>query len=113
MAMIYRRLFCLGCLLVASSGCLASRLNKDSVEQAITVGDLEQQEVLDNVAMFVYDCNSMPYFSYPNQGSAVVSDQEERRRDAVVGPNRRQWNLADRSKDCRWGAERNNGHDYE
>ena len=32
--------------------------------------------MLDNLAMFVYDCNAMPYFLYPNQGSTIVTDQE-------------------------------------
>ena len=55
---------------------MATRLQNNSDDAAITVGSLEQQQVLDNLAMFVYNPNSLPYFSYPNQGSAIVSDQE-------------------------------------
>jgi len=74
--MTYRHLVCLGCLLVASGGCMATRLQNNSDDAAVTVGSLQQQQVLDNLAMFVYDPNSLPYFSYPNQGTAIVSDQE-------------------------------------
>jgi hypothetical protein len=52
--------------LLAASGCTATQLRKDSVQQAQAVHDMEEQQVLDNLAMFVYDCNSLPYFSFPN-----------------------------------------------
>ena len=52
-----------------------SSCGKNSVSQAAAVHDLQQQQVLDNLAMFVYDYNSMPYFSYPNQSGAQVTDQ--------------------------------------
>lgn len=74
--MFDRRLLPLAYLLLACSGCTTTRLRSNSDDTAVTVGDLEQQQVLDNLARFVYDCNSMPYFSFPNQGSAIVSDQE-------------------------------------
>ncbi|HTQ37408.1 MAG TPA: hypothetical protein VMJ32_00160 [Pirellulales bacterium] len=57
------------------AGCTHVQLRKNSVREATTVGDLQLQEVMDNLAMFVYDYNSMPYFSYPNQGVASVTDQ--------------------------------------
>ncbi|HQU46575.1 MAG TPA: hypothetical protein PK867_27460, partial [Pirellulales bacterium] len=40
----------------------------------MTVGDIHQQQVLDNLAMFVYNPNSLPTFSYPNQSSSNVTD---------------------------------------
>ncbi len=61
--------------MLATTGCTHLQLEKDSVNQAYTVGDLEQQQVLNNLAMFVYNYNSLPYFSYPNQGATVVTDQ--------------------------------------
>ena len=57
------------------SGCTHVQLRKNSVNQAGAVHDLQQQQVLDNLAMFVYDYNSMPYFSYANQSGAQVTDQ--------------------------------------
>ena len=63
------------CLLGVTAGCTHIQLRKNATNQAISVGELQQQQVLDNLAMFVHDYNSMPYFSYPNQGAAVVIDQ--------------------------------------
>ena len=74
-AMMTRRCLVLGCVLWAASGCTHVQLQKNSVRQAATVHDLQQQQVLDNLAMFVYDYNSMPYFSYANQSGAQVTDQ--------------------------------------
>ena len=36
---------------------------------------MQQQQVLDNLAMFVCDYNAMPHFSYANQSGAQVTDQ--------------------------------------
>lgn len=63
------------CLLGLISGCTHLQLQKDSIHEAATVGDLQVQEVMDNLAMFVYDFNSTPFFSYPVAGTAIVTDQ--------------------------------------
>ena len=70
-----RHCLIIGCILWAASGCTHVQLRKNSVNQAGAVHDLQQQQVLDNLAMFVYDYNSMPYFSYANQSGAQVTDQ--------------------------------------
>jgi hypothetical protein len=62
-------------LLVLLAGCTHIQLRKNATNEAMSVGDLQQQQVLNNLAMFVHDYNSMPYFSYPNQGTAIVTDQ--------------------------------------
>ncbi len=62
-------------MLATSSGCTALALQKNSVMQAEAVGDFERQQVLNNLAMFVYNNNSMPYFSFPNQSGSTVTDQ--------------------------------------
>lgn len=68
--------FCIGlCALALATGCTHEQLRRDSVNEAMTVGDLQTQQVLNNLAMFVYDYNSMPYFAYPNQGAAIITDQ--------------------------------------
>jgi hypothetical protein len=64
-----------GLLSIACSGCAATRLRCASAEQASAVGEFQQQQVLDNLAMFVLDYNSMPYFSYANQSADSVTDQ--------------------------------------
>ena len=56
-------------------GCTHMQLRKNSVHEAEAVGDMQVQQVVDNLAMFVHDYNSMPYFSYVVQGSATVTDQ--------------------------------------
>lgn len=61
-------------LLAAIAGCTHVQLRKNTVRQALTVGDIHQQQVLNNLAMFVYDPNSLPTFSYPNQSSSNVTD---------------------------------------
>lgn len=61
-------------LLAAIGGCTHVQLRRNTVRQALTVGDIHQQQVLDNLAMFVYDPASLPTFSYPNQSSSNVTD---------------------------------------
>lgn len=61
-------------LLVGVSGCMNTQLRKHTVRQALTVGDIQTQQVLNNLAMFVYNPNSLPSFSYPNQSSSNISD---------------------------------------
>jgi hypothetical protein len=70
----FRFILCL-CMLVVLAGCTHVQLRNDAVNEATTVGDLQTQQVLNNLAMFVYNYNSMPYFAYPNQGAAIVTDQ--------------------------------------
>jgi hypothetical protein len=62
-------------VLLAAGGCTHAQLRWNSVHQAEALSDMEQQEVLDNLAMFVYEYNSMPYFSFPNQSGSQVTDQ--------------------------------------
>jgi hypothetical protein len=56
------------------AGCTDVQLRKNTERQAWTVGEIQQQQVLDNLAMFVYDPNSLPSFSYPNQSGSNVTD---------------------------------------
>jgi hypothetical protein len=60
--------------LVLASGCTSAELRKDSISQLSTVHDLQQQQVLDNLAMFVCNRNSYPYFSTIGAGSCTVTD---------------------------------------
>ncbi len=65
-------LFLLGAMFFA--GCTHTQLRKNTVNQSWTVGAIQQQQVLDNLAMFVCDHNSFPSFCYPNQGGSTVTD---------------------------------------
>ncbi|MGO8688231.1 MAG: hypothetical protein ACLQLG_01235 [Thermoguttaceae bacterium] len=63
------------CVLFAASGCAHVQLRNSSASDAQSAGDMITQQVVDNLARFACDPNSMPYFSYPNQGSTIITDQ--------------------------------------
>jgi hypothetical protein len=65
-------------LVCALAGCahLNEKLTNNSVTQATMVNEMQQQQVLQNLAMFVCDYNAMPFFSFPNQSGAQVIDQD-------------------------------------
>jgi hypothetical protein len=69
--------FC-GCFIILASlsGCAHVQLRHNAVNQAAAVGEFEQQEVMDNLAMFVNNINSFPHFSFPNQTATSVTDQD-------------------------------------
>jgi hypothetical protein len=69
------RLWLLGCLVAASCGCTHIQLRNNVVNQSWTVSDFHRQQVLNNLALFAFDNNALPYFSFPNQSSAFVTDQ--------------------------------------
>lgn len=61
-----------GVLALGLAGCAHMQLRRNTINQARTVTDIHQQQVLNNLAMFVYNPNSMPSFSYPTQGTNQV-----------------------------------------
>ena len=61
-------------LTVACAGCTHVQLRKNTVRQADTLSDIYEQQVLDNLAMFVYDYNSLPHFAFPTQGLTQRTD---------------------------------------
>ncbi|OWK45065.1 hypothetical protein [Fimbriiglobus ruber] len=64
------------CLLATglASGCQTAQLRQGSINQAASYGDLQEQQVLDNLAKFAYDINSFPSFAYSAQGTNQVQD---------------------------------------
>jgi hypothetical protein len=60
--------------LTLCSGCAYIPLRRNTINQARTVADIHQQQVLNNLAMFVYNPNSMPCFAYPTQGTNQVTN---------------------------------------
>ena len=50
---------------LAGTGCTHVQLRKNTVNQADTLSEIYQQQVLDNLAMFVYDYYSLPHFAIP------------------------------------------------
>jgi len=63
------------CLLATlATGCTSAQLRRDTVNQMETVHELQQQQVLDNLAMFVHNRGSLPYFSVVAQGTCSLAD---------------------------------------
>jgi hypothetical protein len=56
------------------SGCTHLQLRRSTLKQQRTLADLNCQQVLDNVAQFVANPDSMPFFSYAATGSTQISD---------------------------------------
>ena len=78
-AMLQGRLRALGGLLLLAgaatlSGCLDWQLRRNTVDVSYSVGEIQQQQVLDNLAMFACDYYAFPSFCYPNQGGSNVTD---------------------------------------
>src|SRR5438105_3980917 len=61
-------------LLLLLTGCLHTHLRNNTIAQMETVHDLQQQQVLDNLAMFVHDINAYPYFSLVTGGTSQLTD---------------------------------------
>lgn len=60
--------------IAASTGCHHTQLQKNTASQAGTLEDYYQQQVLDNLAMFVVDPNSLPSFALPKDGTSRLDD---------------------------------------
>ena len=60
---------------VSLTGCTAAALRHETTNVSVSIGDVYQQEVLDNLARFVDNYNAFPSFAYANQGAANVTDE--------------------------------------
>ena len=70
------RLFpALAIAILACSGCAHNQLRWNTVKQSATLTDIYEQQVLNNLAMFVYDQGSLPFFSVPNSAATDVSGE--------------------------------------
>jgi hypothetical protein len=68
------RLIILSAVVVASSGCTVLQLKRTTIHESETLGDIYQQQVLDNLAQFVHDPDALADFAVPSQGSSQVTD---------------------------------------
>ena len=57
------------------NGCLHTQLRRNAVDQAATLPEFYQHQVLDNLAMFVVDPNSLPFFALPADGLSQLEDR--------------------------------------
>jgi hypothetical protein len=62
------------CGIASLSGCTHLQLQANTTRQAKTVSTIYEEQVLDNLAMFVCDPYATPYFSVPGQGTNAVND---------------------------------------
>jgi hypothetical protein len=56
------------------TGCTSVQLRKSTVVHSMTLSDIYTQQVLNNLAKFIQDPNSLPFFSFPNQGTTAIQD---------------------------------------
>lgn len=61
--------------LMCTCGCTHAQLRRNTVRQAQSVADIYQQQVMDNLAKFAYDYNSLPHFSTASGGTSQIQDQ--------------------------------------
>jgi hypothetical protein len=61
-------------LLLAAVGCTHTQLRNNTLGQVHTLADLHQQQVLDNLAMFIHNPEALPYFAYPDSGQNQLTD---------------------------------------
>lgn len=74
MSDLSRRLWLTALFFVAATGCTYMPLRRNTIQQAQSVADLQQQQVMNNLAMFMYDPNALPFFSLPGASLATVTD---------------------------------------
>lgn len=65
------RIALLGMLLL--TGCQHVHLRHNTINQAKTLSDLYEQQVLDNLARTVHDRHALPFFAYPKDGTTNIS----------------------------------------
>jgi hypothetical protein len=61
-------------MVIVSVGCTHAQLARSTVNQASTLTDLQYQQVLDNIAMFVKNPYTVPWHVVPVVGTAQVTD---------------------------------------
>ena len=61
-------------ILANGAGCTSLQLRRHTILQAATIHDIYQQQVLDNLAMFVHNRGACPYFALIGQGTSSLTD---------------------------------------
>jgi len=69
-----------------SLGCAHTQLRIGHVEQAKTLSTIHEQQVLDNIAMFHKGESAIPFFAFPNAGSAQITDNTSLGANTLNGP---------------------------
>ena len=72
--MIRHILLLLSCFTLFSSGCAHHQLKHNTIHHAETLTDLYERQVLNNLARFVENPESIPHFEIPTSGGTNVND---------------------------------------
>ena len=56
------------------TGCAHTQARRHANHQAATIADLQQQQVLDNLALFMTNPDATPFFAVPTGGTAQIID---------------------------------------
>jgi hypothetical protein len=59
---------------IVTVGCTSAQLRRDTLGEAQVVGQVQQQQVLDNLAMFSANPNALPFFTEVAAGFSQVND---------------------------------------
>jgi len=71
-----------------ASGCAHTNLAYDHINQARTLTNIHEKQVLDNLAMFLENPNALPFYAMPGTGSAQVTDNGSIGASTLNGPLR-------------------------
>jgi hypothetical protein len=71
---------------VLCTGCTHIQLSRNTLKQQKTVADLQLQSVLDNVARFAQNSDTLPYFSTTDAGITQISDTGQSSVNLVWNP---------------------------
>ena len=59
---------------IASPGCTHNQLRRSTLNTSSTLTEMQYQQVLDNLAMFVQNSGSLPFFALNSKGNVQISD---------------------------------------
>lgn len=69
-----KRAICAAIAATMLSGCAHTRLSRHSVKQARTLSDIQQQQVLENLALICSNPGALPHFATADGGGTRISD---------------------------------------
>jgi hypothetical protein len=77
MSSLSYRSFAVAVIIIAQfglMGCTSAQLRRSTVCQSTTLSDINTEQVMNNLAMFIHNPAAVPYFAYPNQGTTAIQD---------------------------------------
>ncbi len=90
-------------LALLSSVCTSTQLRYNHNSQAKSLTSIYEQQVLDNLAMFMKNEDALPFFAVPKAGSADVTDSGALSASPLNGPARTVLSLTSLSRNNKIG----------